>query len=886
MTSKYNFHNNLTTFIIFYLVQHIMKNSIIRIAILSLIISTHAVSARDDPDSKWDRNRTRFPLERGAWILERRPRAGDYLEVLGEQAGIWGDPTGSLEAWAYPFKLFQDLRLEFSTDDGKTYISGSKVVTRQIATPHMAQLCLADDSFTALQTMFVPRELPAGCLLLEIDSQHDLQVAVRFKVSLAPMLMTAAQKPQIRWEDNNHQLVAFEKERKVELRVWSPMAILHRTEADSFEKIVLDIPKTITKANFVPIFFAASWPDAPSTQETLSKLAHQLPTLFTQALNHYKGILRQAPNVQTPDPIVNQALTWSVISLDQLRVKNPFIGYGLVSGYAPSGNSTRPGFCWFFDEPTLTSWAYLRAGLASHVKESLSFLMRYQREDGKMVHEITQSLPYYPDYFNKYKYAYIHSSSGTYFIAACGHYYRSIGDRQFISQHWDNIKKMFAWCERSMDADDGLLRVAPKDWGSSESSFEVNVDTQMAGMWVCALRELAYLANAMNDSPLSKRCREIQQKAEHTIDKKLWDQKTSTYYWGLNRADRPLRSLVPHHSVSFWMRTLPEERIVKVLERMASADIRTDWGVRSLAASDKRFNPQGYQIGTVWPVWNTGIIIADFRLGRQVDAFRNFMSMVHLRTVCGLGSMPEVLNGQNYQLFKHGTPHQMFSEVAIQNSFYDGLLGLEIDVPASRLTIAPRLPAYWKQLTVGNIPIGSDHFNLSIDAQPKRYQIAFDLQSSKAFNLTLRPFLPAGSQVKSVTLELRKIAYHTQTINSGIIVGMNIPDGSGKHVVRIQYEGGVDFSVEDFPLEKGKSSRNLRLIQSEYKNKTWYLTIEGLPNVIYPITFYANRKPSTVNGGKLLDADLDKVRVGLLSSPEAQKSYDNYVRWNASISWE
>jgi len=863
-----------------------MKNSIILIVILSLITSTLVVAAKDDPDNKWDRNSKRFPLERGDCVLERTPRTGDYIEALGERTGIWGDPTDSLEAWAYPFKLFYNLRLEFSTDGGKTYIPGSKVVTRQIATPHMAQLHLANGSFNALQTMFVPRELPGGCILLEIDSQHDLQVAVRFKVSLAPMLMTAAQKPQISWEEDNHQFVALEKERKVELRVWSPMAILHRTESDGSESILLDAPKRLTKNNFVPIFFSASWPDAPLAQETLSKLANQLPKLLAQAIHHYKEILNQAPVVKSPDPLVNQALTWSVISLDQLRVKNPFVGYGLVSGYAPSGNTTRPGFCWFFDEPTLTSWAYLRTGLSSHVKESLSFLLRYQREDGKMVHEVTQSLPYYPDYFDKYKYAYIHSSSGTYFIAACGHYYRSTGDRQFTSQHWDKIKKMFAWCERSMDSDDGLLRVAPKDWGSSESSFEVNVDTQMAGMWVCALREMSYLADAMNDSPLSKRCREIQQKAEHTIDKKLWDRETSTYYWGLNRADRPLRSLVPHHSVSFWMRTLPENRIAKVLERMAAADIRTDWGVRSLAASDKRFNPQGYQTGTVWPVWNAGIIISDFRLGRQMDAFRNFMSMVHLRTVNSLGPMPEVLNGQNYKLFKHGTPHQMFSEVAIQNSFYDGLLGLDIDVPASKLTLAPRFPAHWRQLSVQNIPVGSDRLDVEIHAGKSNYELEFNLRSIKSLSLTLQPLLPAGSQVKSVTLDNETIAYHTKTLNSGLNVCLEIPDGSGKHILSIQHTGGVDFAVEDSPLERGKSSRNLRLIHSEYKNQTWHLTIEGLPNITYPITFYTNRKPSGIKGGKLLDAGKDKVRVGLLSSPEAHKSYGNYVRWNALISWE
>ena len=75
------------------------------------------------------------------------------------------------------------------------------------------------------------------------------------------------------------------------------------------------------------------------------------------------------------------------------------------------------------------------------------------------------------------------------------------------------------------------------------------------------------------------------------------------------------------------------------------------------------------------------------------------------------------------------------------------------------------------------------------------------------------------------------------------------------------------------------------MIHSEYKNHTWHFTIEGLPNITYPITFYTNQKPSSIKGGKLLGTGKDKVRVGLLSSPEAHTSYGNYVRWNAAISW-
>ncbi len=862
-----------------------MKYCLIYIVLLFPVIPKCEAADANDPSAPWNRSIPRFQLERGPLALERTPQAGDYMEALGEQAGIWGDPAGTLESWAYPFKLFYDFSLSFSTDGDRRYIPGSQMVIKQIAAPHMAQIHLEDDSLDVMQTMFVPRHHPGGCILLEVNSSKDLKIKVRFRVSLAPMLMETTEKPQIRWDAATHQLIAFEKERSVELRIWSPLAVDHATESDGRELLLLDAPRRRTKKQFIPILFAASRPDAPAAADTLSRLSKKLPERYTEARSHYRELLRKAPKVKTPDPRVNRALSWSMVSLDQLRVKNPFIGYGLVSGYAPSGASTRPGFCWFFDEPTLTSWAYLRAGLASHVKESLSFLLRYQRSDGKMVHEITQSLPYYPDYFNKYKYAYIHSSSGTYFLAACGNYLRQTGDRMFIRTHWNGLKKMFEWCVRSSDKEDGLLRIAPTDWGSSESSFEVNVDTQMAGMWICALREMAYLADSMNDAPFSKRCRAIKEKAETAVDRKLWDRETDSYYWGLNRAERPLRSVVPHHSVSFWMQSLPDNRIGKVLERWASADMRTDWGVRSLAASDARFDPQGYQTGTVWPVWNAGVIISGFRLGRQVDAFRNFMSMVQLRSVSGLGPMPEVLDGKTYRLFKHGSPHQMFSEVAVQNGFYDGLLGLKIDLPESKLTLAPRLPAQWQELSVRDIPVGKDRFDVGISARPGIFLLDFQLNSSRTFDVTLNPLLPAGSVIKSVMLDQHSIAYTKQIINSAVIVQIKIPDCSGKHSIQIQHEGGIGFSVEDAPLKRGASSRNLRLIRSEYKNSIWNLTVEGLPDTVYPIIFHTRKKPSAITGGTLLEKQENSVRVGIHSPTDSRTIYDMYVRWNVSVTW-
>jgi hypothetical protein len=465
---------------------------------------------------------------------------------------------------------------------------------------------------------------------------------------------------------------------------------------------------------------------------------------------------------------------------------------------------------------------------------------------------------------------------------------------EFIKEHWSKICKMLDWCINTVDPNDGLMQIAAGDWGSSESSFAVSKDTQMAGMWVCALREMAYLARAMGDEAMAERCRQMAQKASNSLEQKLWDPETSTYYWGLDRAGKPLRSLVPHHSVSIWMQTLSSERIPKVLERMACSDFQTDWGVRSLSALDKRFDPKGYQTGTVWPVWNAGVIIGDYRYGRQVQAFRNWMAMIRLRTLYGLGPMPEVLHGRYYKRLNTGVPHQMFSEVAVQNGFYEGLLGLEIDLPASLLKLAPRLPAVWDRLKVKRIPIGSERLDINICRVPALrgprhndiYEVTFDLQTADKLTVLLEPLLPAGSCIETVEFDGKPISFRKQTICSAVIVAVKIENCQGKHTLCIHHHSGIDFMPEDRAPQPGEQSHHLHLIKAEFTEKQWRFTVEGLAQTVYPITFFTSQLPTHIVGGRLLDHRKGAIRIGLQSPSNAIPKTDDYVRWDAKVSWK
>lgn len=788
--------------------------------------------------------------------LTCRPSKSHFLSCVGEQAGLWGNAITGVEAWIYPFKLGSSLTFEYAGLDEKPVGGRDEWVTRQVTMPHLSQVNLKSRALEVVEHYFVPRRTPAVVFLLDIKTRKACTVHCHVKPSLAPMLLDAETRPAISFDRANRQLVAVEKGRNVMMRIWSPALTGHKRGKGGLETLTLTISADRAARGKVPIIMAAGWPEGPDAQATIKSLAGRVQAEVDAAEAHYASLLARAPRVTSPDSMVNKAMAWSTVSLHQLRVKNPFLGHGLVSGYSPSGDTSRPCYAWFFDEPTLTSWAFLRAGLAGHVRNAFDMLLRFQREDGKMVHEITQSLPLHKDYFKTYQWAYIHSSSGTYLLAAFGHYYRATGDLAYVKKHWPALCRMLEWCFKAADPDDGILQVAPRDWGSSESSFAVGKDTQMAGMWIVALREMAFLADALKDQSLAGRCRRAAKQASESLEAAFWNEPESNYLWGLDRAGRPMTASIPHHAVCAWLGALRGDRVALMLRRMAASDFRTDWGVRSLAAGAERYNPEGYQTGTVWPVWNAGVLICDYRHGRAVEGFRNFRAMCRLRFLQASGPMPEVLRGDRFERLKTGVPHQMFSEIAVQNGFYDGLLGLALT--GGGITLRPQLPASWGKLQVDRIPVPGGLLDLQIQKTRAQYELQWKLKSDRRLSFTLA----AG---KAPAL---------------------LPDGRGTHTLVWRPQDGPAFMVEDGSLIPGEPSRALRLIQADWRNDSWHMTVEGLPGRVYALAFFTGDKPDRIEGGDLHLALKHRCWIHLKSPPDTVPLKTGYVRWNVKIQWD
>lgn len=807
--------------------------------------------------------------------------ADRHVEALGTRSGIWGSLNQGFEGWVYPFKAFSDLEWGLIGPDG-VFQSIRGDLKRHGVSPCASRLEFRGEDWQLVITLMAPRGEPGGWFRFQSSLPTDVTLALRLRPVLVPMHREGAGRVISRW-DREAGVMSFGRS-----DIGATLAFAAGDRTPEFERLgsgAFEVRLDRSVAESGAVYFALLADGAGNVEESLRHLRDHQDRLIETSERYFSDLIERLPLVETPDPEVNRALLWAGISLAQLRLQNPDLGWGLVSGYSGSGDSTRPKYAWYFEEPTLASWAYHRLGLSGYIREALQFLSRYHRADGKTVHEVTQSLRYWPGFLDEFRYAYMHTDGPVYYLVAYGHYLRSTGDLEFIQAHRQIIHNTFRWCLSRIDETDGLIIVDRGDWGSAESSTEILKDTQLEAMWLRALHEVAYLGEALGDENLVSESRALSEKVRRAIETQFWDDAKGYYIWGMNRAGDPVSSFVPHHAVGFWLSDLRSERVSRALRVLAGSEFMTDWGARSLSLTDPRYDERSYQSGSVWPVWNAGVLISDFQRGRSVRGFQNWRAMVAARFQTALGPMPEVFRGDRLELLPEAVPHQMFSEVGIVNGLFDGLLGLAVDVPGRKLTLAPRLPLEWRSVKVSRMPFGNERFNLEVVRQDKRLTIRLDGALTSPISLGLRPEIAGDALVRSVEEGDDVPYFRIQRGDANSQVVLERSWKGGDYELEIIHSKGHDFIPEGQRLRVGEPSQNLRLIDYASRGSWWEAVVEGRPGMRYRLRFSCDTAPSAIEGGVLQRMDGERCVIQTMAGPGLPINRAGYARWPIRVKW-
>ncbi len=807
-------------------------------------------------------------------------RSWEFLPVVGMRTGLFGNESGRFEAWVYPLKIFRSFHLTFHVD-GRALPAESLARTLTVR-PESATLLYAGDSFRVKETLCVPVHESGAVILLEVETAQPLEVEVGFVGDFALEWPAALGGTYEQWDASHRAVVFGEETRKFAALVGSPTAgdvhLAYETNYSSSDETSFRLGVTQKGRETKVLVMAASVAGREDAQKTYEHLASSYEQLLSDSAEYYRNYLARTVKLDLPDNTLQQAYDWARISMIQGLVTNPYLGTGLVAGYRTSGVSQRPGFAWFFGRDSLwTSFALNDAGDYSTTRTALEFISKYQREDGKIPHEIAQGASFVP-WFKDYPYPYASADATPLFIIAMNDYVTRSGDVEFARAKWDNVWRAYQFLRSTYDVQ-GFAQNAGigHGWVEGGPLLPVKTEFYQSGLGVEALRSLSNLAGLVGKDDVKKELAAEFERQKPALDRAFWLPETKSYAFALNQNNQRVDEPSVLATVPMWLELADAGHAGEMITRLEDADQETDWGMRIISSRSKVYDGSGYHFGAVWPLFTGWASVGEYRYHREFPAYSNLRANALLANDGSLGHFTEVLSGDYYQGFSTSSPHQIWSAAMVVSPILRGLFGLQTNAQSHEITLAPHVPADWTWFGIRNVHLG----NLSVDFQYRKTQDSVTVEATRSGTgdcwVEFSPAFSLRTKVVSVEMNGKPLPFKIHPNDEDQHVSMRLPvhAGANRMVIRVKNDFGL--ALANVLPALGSTSRGLRVISNSWNSARDQLTVEvsGVPGMDYELGVWNPGQISSVEGAVLTEQG--KIRIEIPGAKDKDYSHRTVV---------
>src|SRR5579864_2508355 len=803
--------------------------------------------------------------------LSRPVRPWEFLSAVGTRAGLLGNEAGRMEAWVYPLKLLRDFRLQFHTE-GRV-LPAESLARTLIAHPESSTIVYTGDTFSVRETFFVPVNEPGALISLEVETEFPLEIEARFLRDFQLEWPAALGGTYSSWDKDQHAFYLGEETKKFVAIVGSPTAAEERGEYQTnySESAVNSFRLGVTNKgkDTKLVVMAGSLEGRAQAEATYKELAASYAGLLRASSEYYRQYLNDTVSVQLPDAQIQQAYDWSRVSMLQGIVSNPFLGTGLVAGYRTSGESQRPGFAWFFGRDSMwTSLALDAAGDFATTRTALQFISKYQREDGKMPHEIAQGASFVP-WFKDFPYGYASADATPLYIIAVNDYVTESGDVVFAKEKWDSVWKAYQFLLSTYDA-----QGFPKNFGVGHGWVEggpllpVESEFYQSGLGVTALRALSNLAKLTGKDAVATELAQASEKQARKVNDAFWLANKQRYAFALGTDGKPIDEPSVLATVPMWFGLPDQKNASAMITQLAGADHQTDWGMRIISNRSPKFSGGGYHYGSVWPLFTGWASVAEYRYHRPQPAYDNLRANALLALDGSLGHVTEVLSGDYYQPLSTSSPHQIWSAAMIISPLLRGMLGLETEAAHNRIVFAPHVPADWSSFAIHNIRAGDAILSFNYHRAPD--EITLDIDSSGKAELQFSPAVSLRAQVMTAEVNGHRVPFKLQKDDFDQHPELHASIARGKNTVRIRVRNDFGISYASSLPSLGSSSHGLRVTSESWSASHDALTLEvaGFSGSQYQVPVWDAGQIASIDG-----AELEGGRMVVKFSSEASDAY-------------
>jgi glycogen debranching enzyme len=807
--------------------------------------------------------------------LSRTIRTWEFLPIVGSRAGLFGNEAGRFEAWVYPLKIFREFHLTFHVGDRD--LPAESLSRTLTVRPESASILYAGDNFRVRETLCVPINEAGAVILLDVETAQPLEVEAGFIGDFQLEWPAALGGTYVNWDEKERAVAFGEEARKYAALVGSPTAadahLAYQTNYSSSQENSIRLGVTQKGKETKVLVIAASVTGRADAEKTYQHLLTSYANSVPASSDYYRAYLDKTVSLELPDAALQQAYDWARISTIQGLVNNPYLGSGLVAGYRTSGVGQRPGFAWFFGRDSLwTSFALNAEGDYSTTRTALDFISKYQREDGKVPHEISQSASLVP-WFKDYPYGYVSADATPLFIIAMNDYAVQSGDLAFARDRWDNVWRAYQFIHSTYDAQ-GFAQNAGVGHGWVEGGplLPVKNEYYQAGLAVEALRALSNLARLVGKEDVSKQLAAEFERSEPALDQAFWSPEMKAYAFALKPDNQRAEEASVLTTVPMWFGLSDANRADQTITHLAAEDHQTDWGMRIISQHSKVYDGSGYHYGSVWPLFTGWASVAEYRYHRAFPAYFNLRANALLGADGALGHFTEVLSGDYYQSFSTSSPHQIWSAAMVISPILRGMFGLQTDAEKHDITLAPHVPSDWMSFAIRNVRVG----DAAVDFQYRKTADTVELETKRTgtgeCSVEFSPSFSLRTRVISVQMNGRPLPFKMQPNNHDQHLSVRFPVNGGPNnlVIRVKDDFGLTLANELPAL--GSASSGLRVLSESWNNSKTQLTLEvsGRAGNSYELNVWNPSQISSVEGAVI-------TKLGKLEIHMPQAAPDSYV---------
>ena len=358
-------------------------------------------------------------------------------------------------------------------------------------------------------------------------------------------------------------------------------------------------------------------------------------------------------------------------------------------------------------------------------------------EPGKILHETRKSelarIGEVP--FGRY---YGSADSTPLFVYLAAGYFERTGDKELIRTIWSNIELALDWIDRFGDRDgdgfveygrrsqNGLIHQGWKD--SSDSVFHADGQPAEGPIAICELQAYVYaakrgaasLAKALGHAKKAETLEREAESLRQRFEEAFWCDAISFYALALDKDKRQCRVRSSNAGHCLFTGIAQPERAWKLITAFSEENFFSGWGVRTIAGSEKRFNPMSYHNGSIWPHDNALIGFGCAQTPHKDLVCQILSGLFEASIYLDLHRMPELFcgfkrhTGTGPTLYPTACSPQAWSAGAVF-LLLQACLGLTIRASESTIYFFyPRLPDSLQEVTIPGLSVGQSSIDLEI----------------------------------------------------------------------------------------------------------------------------------------------------------------------------